>query len=932
MAMLGKIKNLLDDASNPAFPVTVADAVFVDNKKTLAEKLRDLDLAGTYVVKLADWGFITGFPNKPYQTADYATARNNMIAFNNVLDYASRSGYEHVLMPPNVNIAVCFCDLSIYMTNNVTLNLNGCTLKVIYDSDNRQPYDNRTPADTTTNPTYKWGGIVIVFKNVKHSHLMNGIILGDAYDRSWTQPGEAAMEGSYGVSFTNSSRWCSVSHCKISAFMGDNINYVSYGDGVTTPDTPNQVLGDIDASGSVIASTTSVVTALATLPKAKDGNNYDVFQMGGQGYSRKTSLTTQEFFVYYYKADGTYLGSFLSAVGRPVQIPSQAAQFRCKFQNETLASKNMNIFYYWGGSPMWCTTEYNELFFGHRGGITGGGSYNYIQYNWIHDNGGAPTFFSGQPIFPDSTRYAINQEDSYGDNIIIKDNIISGGTLGILVHGYSTFIENNMISTGGAGVVLYDLDMASIRGNYFRRCGVTEFGGGSNQVRSFVNIAGNHFYKSGCSFHDDYQTIFTDNLITDSLVDPVSTTNARIEGNTFRLTDTTQSVFYTGMGEHFTRNTITAIGYTPVFYVAGPAIRNNEFTSCEVRNNRTDGVVQIVDGCKFSNNSSYRPQNYNGNSNITNSTFIDSYVGYGNVSGNGSVDTSKINVTNCSFETTATSTSIYFFYGATNFLRGGVVTVDNCTFTIRNTSTFQKMIGVTYGTSQQLTLTIKNSTLTSTSPTTLVTLLTAADSQIYKSYMFNNKYSNLVFSGMASAAFSNFDPTTSGIDVPTTGFFTIGDRYRNSAPVPGSYEGWYCLSTGFADNSAWTALTSYSAGGKILSSGKIYEAQNTGYSSSLIPTLPATVGGTVQGTNGTTTWAANKVYNVNDVVVPPTGNGYFYQCTTAGTSAATAPATWSTTDGATMMDGTATWTVRTTITWKMIGVQATFKPYGMISQ
>ncbi len=55
------------------------------------------------------------------------------------------------------------------------------------------------------------------------------------------------------------------------------------------------------------------------------------------------------------------------------------------------------------------------------------------------------------------------------------------------------------------------------------------------------------------------------------------------------------------------------------------------------------------------------------------------------------------------------------------------------------------------------------------------------------------------------------------------------------------------------------------------------------------------------------TWAATTPYALGAMVVPATANGYYYKCTTAGSSSASAP-TWSTTIGSTVTDGTVTWT------------------------
>lgn len=56
-----------------------------------------------------------------------------------------------------------------------------------------------------------------------------------------------------------------------------------------------------------------------------------------------------------------------------------------------------------------------------------------------------------------------------------------------------------------------------------------------------------------------------------------------------------------------------------------------------------------------------------------------------------------------------------------------------------------------------------------------------------------------------------------------------------------------------------------------------------------------------------TTWAITTAYVVGDQVLPPTANGFYYKCTTAGTTAGSPPV-FPTTIGTTVTDGTVTWT------------------------
>jgi hypothetical protein len=58
---------------------------------------------------------------------------------------------------------------------------------------------------------------------------------------------------------------------------------------------------------------------------------------------------------------------------------------------------------------------------------------------------------------------------------------------------------------------------------------------------------------------------------------------------------------------------------------------------------------------------------------------------------------------------------------------------------------------------------------------------------------------------------------------------------------------------------------------------------------------------------GAATWGALAAYGTTNYVFPNPANGWFYKCTTAGTSGASQP-TWPTTLGATVADGSVVWT------------------------
>lgn len=84
------------------------------------------------------------------------------------------------------------------------------------------------------------------------------------------------------------------------------------------------------------------------------------------------------------------------------------------------------------------------------------------------------------------------------------------------------------------------------------------------------------------------------------------------------------------------------------------------------------------------------------------------------------------------------------------------------------------------------------------------------------------------------------------------------------------------------------------------------EVSGTGYTATGATLTSATVADSSGNTYGTTR-ANTTAYVVGNIVRPATGNGYLYQCSTAGTSGGSVP-TYVTGIGQTVTDGTVTWT------------------------
>lgn len=97
-----------------------------------------------------------------------------------------------------------------------------------------------------------------------------------------------------------------------------------------------------------------------------------------------------------------------------------------------------------------------------------------------------------------------------------------------------------------------------------------------------------------------------------------------------------------------------------------------------------------------------------------------------------------------------------------------------------------------------------------------------------------------------------------------------------------------------------------------VTAGTVTNETQTGYTGGLVQTdymINTSVAPVVEATNGlaAATRANTTAYALNAYMVLATPDGFFYKCTTAGTSAASPP-TMNTTTGATTTDGTAVWT------------------------
>lgn len=176
----------------------------------------------------------------------------------------------------------------------------------------------------------------------------------------------------------------------------------------------------------------------------------------------------------------------------------------------------------------------------------------------------------------------------------------------------------------------------------------------------------------------------------------------------------------------------------------------------------------------------------------------------------------------------------------------------------------------------------------------------------------DNKLNFRIQEYSAWAASTAYDSAKRVIPTSANGYVYLSTDNGTSSPTEPTWP--TTVGDTVDDNGGASALVTnhaYSAGDFLIpttANGYYYKCTTNGTSAANEPTWPKIEGGTVTD-NNSPAWAASTAYAVGDMIVPTTANGYNYECTTAGTSG-TAEPTWSTTVGDTTSDGSAVWTTR----------------------
>ena len=468
----------------------------------------DFEKWGIHNGFIEDRGYVLGEDGKyipKYTDEEYEIAHNNKEGLNAALQYAVDNGYNTAVLPNGSEIFICwenpstttnayygYNKIHIVMPSNLVFDMNGSTIKVIFDSKNLNPYDKSQ--HSYNNPIYKMNGHCITMKACYNSTIKNGTLLGTLYDRAFIidSANESSSEKNFdfgvGINIEKGSSFIKIENMKIKGFMADGIASMTDHDpamGNTIYNPPFNNANRIDtATGNLVdGGGTVFCTDLLDMTqwKCKEG-----IMRTNIGYTRVPNIHKEEYYLFWYDIDKNYLFHSRSRYLQNFIKPEKAKYCRIMINRAVGHTAGFTKdFQITPKSGEFCTISYCEITENHRGGIANMVNNTIIEKNKIYNNGMGS--YEGVPVFGDSTRYCINCEDCLPLNIIVRDNYFYESFHGILFAGGTVTCENNIFNNvTGASLNIYNCETAFFNNNTMINSGGVGSTGSSTYDRTLV--------------------------------------------------------------------------------------------------------------------------------------------------------------------------------------------------------------------------------------------------------------------------------------------------------------------------------------------------------------------------------------------------------------------------------------------------------------
>ncbi|MFZ7823932.1 right-handed parallel beta-helix repeat-containing protein [Priestia sp. 40] len=832
--MKGKIKKL-KNGNEYAYPITVSEAVYINESTSLATFLDNLGGVWSYVLDLKRWGV----RNDIEDLADKNVSLRNSKGINSALTWASEKGYKEIILPRGTYLIDE--EIPIEPKSFMTLNLGGSTLRI---------RDNGLQG-------YK----IISYNNrQRFSRVTNGILEGDRITHNYST--EGSHEHGLGISIVGDTRFISIDNLEIFNFTGDAIAGSARASQVVGFyfNSTSFEQGGIDANtGTLVNDSTRVryagkisMTSYSELVE----NGY--FSIQGDGYGGLgTEITVGVYNVFFYKNDDTFLSCEKGVqFFDEIDIPEGASYAKIVLNQSLIPTTRYSMTLHSAKIPKNTYIERCNLHHNRRQGISIGGKWVFIRDNEIHHIGGIGKvngtppmggidiedgYAANQYIFIDNNHFHHNANYNIvmksARNIRITRNrlVSSKGSNGLAVTAGCDMITVSQNTIQGCSMSLYGEIMMS--DNYLYGCQI--FVTTEDTRDKEVIIDSCHFrncsininkiakYKvriNNCIFINDLDKKAVELLSTISFdSQPQILSNCTFRGDDvnhlFNLIATVNdgwifdNVIFTGMNKgislppgSYTGCTFNKCGTIDVG-ISGATYSNLEYQFNQCKVIIDDATIFNINNCK---------------SIVISDCDIKGTKGYAFRF----YDFKEFIFKNNRVEYTSTVDTSEFFRVESSF-KGNKILIDGNDIVSTVPKKFVEI--PSYKNMENVETTIKNNYFININYS-------------YKEFNKNvDKYNNTI--DMVQ------DPYYKMSSKPSSGFYNLGQEVKNLNPIPGGFVGWICTTPGYVSNKAWVSSTNYLKDTIIQSGGHVYQAQNSGTSGITAPAFPKTFGGIVIDNN-----------------------------------------------------------------------------------
>lgn len=462
-----------------------------------------IDSTATKVIDGQEFHLVSGYPEKDgsgeYSAEDYAQANANGLILADEITKAYNEGYSRVLVAGG-DYFVCAkwsnyhyyegC-VALKGIHNLSIDFNGANIKLIYDSNNYNQF-----CTLRQYPAWRQSAWVITLQFCTGIKIENLNLIGDAIDRSWTDPDEKTMESTCGVVVGQLCQNISFANVSGRYFMGD-VFFGSMGKAPYTyitftnwnvDKTIDEETGEL-VSSAPVGDSHSLVSDYLDLD-ATFTSSYAPYPWSGslREYVREYSILGEENNMQilpnlgltstyqadgygircalYKMVDGVLTLSEIRSVDIFTIIPIQEyAGLRFIICNEVAEDEVVDSV--WEHDFMFTLSQVftNSVVYDgctiadcHRGGL--GAPLNATIKHCHFLNCGMDCGI-GAPLFPDTTRYCINQETIHNSSVNIENCSFDKGYLACLINSEKLRISNCSFSDTG-DVVVYAIREAVI--------------------------------------------------------------------------------------------------------------------------------------------------------------------------------------------------------------------------------------------------------------------------------------------------------------------------------------------------------------------------------------------------------------------------------------------------------------------------------------